>query len=214
MSVPKSKRTLSRFEAQHHFYELRNEVTMLVLNDFGFSREKQEKRMEHYRQSHENAANLEEVMERWHTKNETFIRWFIDEEGKAVLDILRNIEREFTIGNSIYPSETPARLLEFFERRKHMDNAIGLCYALKQEINYILRTLPVDINKYVHFAEEIDKQILLYKGVRKADNRLLAPKKGVIPGSLQDHAQIVLEEVTAVVHKIGELCHIGIDKMG
>lgn len=210
MSVPVGRRTPSRFEACHHFYKLRSEITALVLNDFGFSREKQDKKKEHYRQGHEDAANIDEIMNRWETKNETFVRWFIDEEGKAVLDIMRNIEREFTIGNSIYPSETPARLLEFFERRKHMDNAIGLCYTLKQEINYILRVLPVDFNKFENFAKEIDIQIALYKGVRKSDNRLLKPKKEIKPGTLEDHTERIFSEISDVVYKIGEMKGIGI----
>ena len=67
--------------------------------------------------------------------------------------------------------------MEFCERRKHIDEAIAQCYVLKQEIHYIIRTLPVDLNKYERFAVSIDEQIALYKGVRQADNRLLKPKK-------------------------------------
>lgn len=49
MSVPKSRRTESRFEAQHQFFKLRHEVTTLVLNDFGFSEKKYREKMEKYR---------------------------------------------------------------------------------------------------------------------------------------------------------------------
>ena len=66
--------------------------------------------------------------------------------------------------------------MEFCERRKHVDEAIAQCYVLKQELQYIIRTLPVDLNKYERFAVEIDKQIALYKGVRQSDNRLLKQK--------------------------------------
>jgi hypothetical protein len=66
--------------------------------------------------------------------------------------------------------------MEFCERRKHIDEAIAQCYVLKQELQYIIRTLPVDLNKYERFAAAIDKQIALYKGVRQADNRLLRQK--------------------------------------
>ena len=110
-------------------------------------------------------------------RSEAFRKWFIDEEGRAILQLLRNIEREFTTGNSIYPSDTPARLLEFLTRRQHINRAIGLCYTLKQEIQYAIRTLPVDINKYERFAVAIDEQIALYKGVRQADNRLIRPRR-------------------------------------
>ena len=203
MSVPKGKRNLSRFEAQHHFYKLRDEITALVLNDFGFAQHKQDKKMEHYKEAHKCAENLDEVMERWKTKNETFIRWFIDEEGKMVLALMRQIEREFTAGNSIYPSETPAKLFEFIERRKHMNNAIGLCYTLKQEIHYIIRTLPVDLNRYTHFAEAIDEQIALYKGVRQSDNRLLktrSPKTG----QMVYQSQSVFDIIATVMMEIGK----------
>ena len=205
MSGVKGKRNQSKFEAYHHFFKLRDEITAMILNDFGFSFDKQEKKRQKYAESHKDAANLDEIMERWHTKNDSFIRWFIDEEGKAIMDIMRNIQREFTIGNSIFPSETPARLIEFLERRKHINNAIGQCYALKQEINYVIRTLPVDMNRYVHFAEEIDIQINLFKGVRKADNRLIKPKYEIKEGSLNDHMDKMLTELNALMLRLGEL---------
>ena len=176
MGVPKSKRKESRFEAQHHYFRLRSEVTTLMLLDFGFSKEKYEASIERYRENHKSAENVEEVVERYKKKCESFNKWFIDKECDAVLDILRKIESEFTAGNSIYPSETPAKMLEFCERRKHVDEAIAQCYVLKQELQYIIRTLPVDLNKYERFATEIDKQIALYKGVRQSDNRLIKPK--------------------------------------
>ena len=176
MSVPKGKQKLSRFEAQHQFFKLRDEVTALVLNDFGFSEEKYRKKMEKYRHDHRNEKNIDDIVQRWERKNENFKKWFIDEEGKAILDILRNINREFSVGNSIFPGESPTKVIEYVTRRQHMNRAIGLCYALKQEIHYVIRTLPVDINKYDRFAVAIDQQIALYKGVRQADNRLIKPK--------------------------------------
>ena len=177
MSVPLGKRKQSRFEAQHQFYHLRSEVTNLMLRDFGFSYEKYCAQIEKYRQQHSKDNNVDAIVARWQQKADAFYKWFIDAECDAVLKILRDIESEFTFGNSIYPGETPAKVAEFCERRRHMDAAIANCYVLKQEINYIIRTLPVDLNKYKRFAEMIDQQIALYKGVRQSDNRLLKKKK-------------------------------------
>jgi hypothetical protein len=174
--VPKSRRKDSRFEAQHHFFRLRDEVTNLMLNDFGFSKEKYMKGIEKYREAHKSAPNVDDVVARYQHKCESFYKWFIDKECDAVLNILRRIESEFTAGNSIYPSETPAKVMEFCDRRKHIDEAIAQCYVLKQELQYIIRTLPVDLNKYVRFSDAIDTQISLYKGVRQSDNRLLKSK--------------------------------------
>ena len=202
MSVPKGRRQESRFEAQHHYYRLRSVVTTLILQDFGFCEEKYLQNIDRYKEMHESAPNVEEIVTRWEKKSESFTRWFIDCEGAAVLDILRNVEREFTMGNSIYPSETPAKLLEFCMRRYHMNRAIGYCYTLKQELNYIIRTLPVDLNKYERFAEAIDKQIALYKGVRQADNRLIKPRKN---GTFDEDIFRVFDGVASIIKKIGKI---------
>ena len=207
MSVPKGKRTESRFEAQHSYYKLRTEVTSLVLNDFGFSEAKYRDKMERYRAAHAAAPNINDIVERWQRKNESFKRWFVDEEGRAVIDLMREIERHFTLGNSIYPSETPAKLMEFLVRRWHMNRAIGLCYSLKQELNYVIRTLPVDIKKFERFAVMIDRQIALYKGVRQADNRLIKPKTGKDgkPRGIEGEITKIFDGIAAVIRRIGRI---------
>ena len=207
MSVPKGRRKESRFEAQHNFYKLRNEVTALVLNDFGFSEEKYRKKMEKYRHDHRNDQNIDDIVERWERKNESFKKWFIDEEGRAVIDIMRRTEEHFTVGNSIFPSETPAKIIEFLVRRWHINRAIGLCYALKQELNYVIRTLPVDINKYERFAVEIDRQIALYKGVRQADNRLIKPKNPQKQKTRTIEGEItrMFDSIANIIRKVGRI---------
>ena len=204
MSVPKGRRQESRFEAQHNFYKVRGEVTALVLNDFGFSEEKYRKKMEKYRAAHSKDTNIDDIVARWERKNEAFKKWYIDEEGRAVLDIMREIEKAFTTGNSIFPSETPAKVLEFLVRRWYMNRAIGLCYALKQELNYIIRTLPVDINKYERFAEMIDRQIALYKGVRQADNRLIKPRKPQKARTIEGEATRLFDSLANIIRKIAK----------
>ena len=175
-STPKSKRSPTKFEAEHHFYGLRDSITTLMLLDFGFSQEKYQKRIEKFRESHQSATNVDEVVERYKKKCDSFNRWFIDKECETISDLLRTISVEFTIANSIYPSETAAKVTEYCQRRHHMNEAIATCYALKQEIHYVIRNLPVDINKYKTYSDAIDKQITLYKGVRQSDNRFLKSK--------------------------------------
>ena len=205
MSVPKGRRQESRFEAQHNFFKLRGEVTALILNDFGFSEEKYRKKMEKYRAEHSKDPNIQDIVARWETKNESFKKWFIDEEARAILDIMREIEKSFTIGNSIYPSETMAKVMEFMVRRWHMNKAIGLCYSLKQELNYAIRTLPVDINKYERFADLIDKQIALYKGVRQADNRLIKSRKPQKQKERTTEGEVtrLFDSIANIIRKVG-----------
>ena len=204
MSVPKGRQKESKFEASHQLFKLRDEVTKLVLYDFGFSAKKYRAQIEKFREWHKNDPNVEEQVANMQQRCESFEKWFIDEEGRAVLDLVRRMEEEFAIGNSIYPSETPARLMEFLVRRWHVNRAIGLCYALKREINYVIRTLPVDINKYDRFAKAIDQQVALFKGVRKADNRLIKPhkKRDGSEGTAENHVIRIMDSITALITKI------------
>ena len=71
------------------------------------------------------------------------------------------------VANSIYPTYRE----ELIERRVHQDRAVGQCYRLTQELQYAIETLPVDVNKYLRFAEMIQTEINLLKGWRKSDNK-------------------------------------------
>ena len=172
-NTPKSDRSPTKFEAEHYFFALRDSITQLMLLDFGFSAEKYNAMIERYRENHKSAANVDEIVARYKKKCDSFQRQFIDEECRAISEMLRNISREFTMANSIYPSTTVAKYSEYCQRRNHMNEAISMCYALKQELHYVIRTLPVDINKFKTYNDAINKQIALYKGGRKSDNRFL-----------------------------------------
>ena len=204
MSVPKGRQKPSRFEVSHHFYKLRRETTTLVLLDFGFSEEKYRKAIERYRECHAGTDNVDEVVARYEKKCETFNRRFIDQEGDRVISLLSEISREFTMGNSVYPSETPAKIVEFVIRRYHMNRAIGLCYALKQEINFIFETLPVNLDKAERFDDAINEQIRLYKGVRQADNRFLKKKEGKEDKIIVQLADAI-ETIGSIARSIGTM---------
>jgi hypothetical protein len=171
--VPVGKRKQSKFEAEHHFYQLRDDITKLMLNDFGFDKDRYHKQIEKFREHRKDQPNIDEITARLERRSDAFAKWFIDKECDAVLEILRTIQTEFSVGNSIHPTGE-AGFEEWKERRLRMDRAIGGCFALKQEMQYIIRTLPVDINKFESYSNRIDKQIALYRGTRQADNRFLS----------------------------------------
>ena len=122
----------------------------------GFSR--------HYEElSPDEKVRYEKLME----KNTAFAEWFIADERKVIVDCLRSITEEVYVANSIYPTYRE----ELIERRVHQDRAVGQCYRLTQELQYAIETLPVDVNKYLRFAEMIQTEINLLKGWRKSDNK-------------------------------------------
>lgn len=185
MSVLKNKRKESQFEVFHHLTKMRREVTDLLLRDFGYSPAKAEKKMQkqfsgraYSELTEKERAHYDYLVER----NRASREWFIVDERKTVVDCLRAITEEVYIANSIYP-QSPEELTE---RRTHQERAIGQCYRLVQELQYAAETLPVDVNKYLRFAEMIDVEIKLLKGWRKADNKF----KRVTSDSAADFANV------------------------
>ena len=173
-SVPKSRREEHDFQAFHKLREIRKAVTDLAINDFGYDRDKFEEKIQRFESG---LTNLEpekkaEVVERMRRKNESFYSDFVQEETIETRDILRKVVFEFELGNSIFPSGE-AKLMEFCERRKHLNKAVGWMNCLKQELLYIAETLPGDKNRYESLTKEIETEISMIKGVRRAANRFL-----------------------------------------
>ncbi len=170
MSVPKSKRQPSQFEVFHYWYKTRSEITDLLLRDFGFSLEKAEKKILHQfgGRPYDELDDEEKVRYgRMRQKDNAFSEWFILDERKAVIDYIRNVGRCLFTANSIYPQYQ----YELEQRRVYQEQAIGYCEALLQELQYVINTLPVDVNKFTRYADMINQEISLIKGWRKSDNR-------------------------------------------
>lgn len=170
MSVPKGKRKPSQFEVFHHLANLRKDITDLLLRDFGHNSEKAKEKLSR-RFGGKDYGDLSDVdktlYDRILQKHESFESWFILGEREIVVDCLRKIGEHVYTANSIYPTCA----LEAEERRLHQDLAIGQCYRLVQELQYTIETLPVDVNAYLRFSAQIQKEIDLIKGWRKSDNK-------------------------------------------
>ena len=190
MSVLKSKRKASQFEVFHQLKKMRKEVTDLLLRDFGYNLDKATKNVEktfggrpYEELSPDEKVRYEKLME----KNIAFAEWFIADERKVIVDCLRTITEEVYVANSIYPVYWD----ELVERRIHQDRAVGQCYRLTQELQYAIETLPVDVNKYLRFAEMIQTEINLLKGWRKSDNKFKsALQERVISDSASNFANV------------------------
>lgn len=172
MSVIKAKRKPSQFEVFHHLYKLRKEITDLLLRNFGYDSEKSTKRLLK-KLGKETIEELTEeqkaIYDKLKIKTESFDKWFIESERDTIVNCLRQITKEVYLANSIYPTEEFHNELE--ARQLHQSLAIGYCYDLVQELQYSIETLPVDINKYTYFGNEIQTQINLIRGWKKSDRK-------------------------------------------
>lgn len=170
MSVIKSQRKESQFEVIKNFYNLRKEITDLLLRDFGYSKTKSEKKLEKLF-SGTPYDMLTDIQKEHYNKRASihsgFEEWFVAYQRDTVMDCLRNITEFIFSANSIYP----ASYEELLERRTLQNSAIGQCFRLLQELQYTIETLPVDIAKYTRFSDMLVKQINFLKGWRKSDNK-------------------------------------------
>ncbi|MCD8208136.1 MAG: hypothetical protein LUD72_09400 [Bacteroidales bacterium] len=170
MSVLKSKRQPSDFEVFHQYYQLRREITDLLLRDFGYSREKEEKKLRRQFNGKDPEELGEEAVKQYEkaeARDDAFDEWFVKEEREAILTYLRNLGQYLFSANDIYPQYKS----ELEQRRIYQDKALGCCEVLMQELQYIIETLPVNINKYTRFADMIQHEISLIKAWRKSDNK-------------------------------------------
>jgi hypothetical protein len=153
MSVLKNRRGLSKLEFYHHARRMRKELAMLTLRDFGV----------HSRGAAFKAATGSQ-------QPEGFYDELIAEFARNIRNLLRDMMRNITAGNTIYP----VNAMEILERRRYQTAAIINCEQLLQELQYCEDVMPVKVSKFVPYIEQLEFEIKLLKGWRKANNKIEA----------------------------------------
>ncbi|GAB6392491.1 MAG: hypothetical protein MdMp014T_1864 [Treponematales bacterium] len=153
MSVLKNRRGLSKLEFYHTARKLRREVTSLLLRDFGVRDKVRKVKTE----------SGEEV-----SVIEGYPDWLLENFRDSIMRLLRNLMLNITAGNSIYPINEA----ELLARRQYQTAAIVNCEQLLQEMLYCEDVLPVHVEKFLPYVEEIEFEIKLLKGWRKSNSKL------------------------------------------
>jgi hypothetical protein len=153
VSVLKNKRGLSKLEFYHTARKLRRDITGLLLRDFGVKDKVRQVKAE----SGERVSIIEE-----------FPDWLIAEFLRSIIHILRNLISNITAGNTIYQLNQA----EIDLRRHYQTQAIINCEQLLQEFHYCEDVLPVAVAKFIPYVEQIEFEIKLLKGWRKANNKI------------------------------------------
>ena len=178
MSVPKGKRTQSKFEVYHHAVKMRTEITRWLLRDFGvkvYARTLPDLAKRN-KMSEEDTALLGAILDKYNLGDkvlEDFPAWWIAERRRKIDEICSDMMMKTSKANSIYATSTE----EFWGRRTHQNEAIGCVYALLAEVQFVAsvlwRTTGADIEKYIPFTKLCEEQIALLKAWRKSDNAVL-----------------------------------------
>lgn len=198
MSVVKNKRTESQFMVFKNLYRMRREINNELLFDFGYRRDKAEKRvlkmLGRLDSTYEELDEKDrEYFDKLKKKYDAYEEWFIREMKIAILNDMRDITSEVFMANSIYPTMRE----ELIERRIHQDRALGYCARLEQNLFTVIIELPVDHNKYTRLAKAIDNEIRLIKKWRQSDGRfrqmMLTNDMEVPNETLEEEAKLLAE---------------------
>ncbi len=170
MSVLKNLRNLSGMEYYKCAIYIRRDLTQLLLRDFGTI--KNLRSIQHTIKdiSEEDQKLIDGIFEKYGktTKFQSELpEWFLTQEKKFISKELWNLICYITSANSIYPLY-PA---EWDIRRSFQDKAIGCCYGLYQELQYIQTVFPQNLNKLAPILESIERETHLLKGWRQSDNK-------------------------------------------
>ncbi len=153
MSVLKNRRSLSKLEFYHTARKLREDITNMLLRDFGVRDKVQKIKTEENKE----VTIIEEYPE-----------WLIITFRQNIMQILRSLMLNITAGNTIYPNNKD----ELNLRRRYQSGAIVNCEQLLQEFQYCADVLPVKLEKFLPYVDAIEFEIKLLKGWRKSNNAL------------------------------------------
>jgi hypothetical protein len=163
-----------KLEALSKAIKLRNVITKLLLRDFNTKSMVRtvDNLAKKYGMSERDAEQYMGLCNRYNIKQilEEYPYWMISEFREDILRCLRNLIRNITIANSIYPTT----LYECDMRRHYQNLAICECEILLQEFRYIVNNIAVNANKYINYVVLIDEEVHLLKAWRKTDNKIRA----------------------------------------
>lgn len=135
---------------------MRYKITHLLFRDFG-THNKQDVVRKKYK------VHMDED-----TPEEDY-KWILDDERDVIAKMVANLCANITSANSIFPENRD----ELNLRRLYQDKAIGNCFQLKSELQYIITIFNVNVDKYIPYCDDIDYQIVLLKGWRKSNKKFM-----------------------------------------
>lgn len=108
---------------------------------------------------------------RFHATDEQYEKYklYIDTKCEEILKISDTIIKCIRIANSIYPRDVS----EYWDRRRFMNYAIGLCFDILTIYQKVTHKLHIPDDKYINEINDVGYLINSLKSWRKSDNHFL-----------------------------------------
>lgn len=152
----KDRKINNDFNTIVHANEMRYKMTHLLFRDFGTHNKKDIVRKKY--KVHINEDTPEEDY-----------KWILDDERDVIAKMLANLCANLTSANSIFPENRE----ELNLRRMYQDKAIGNCFQIKSELQYIITIFNVNVDKYIPYSDDLDYQVYLIKQWRKSNRKFM-----------------------------------------
>ena len=174
MSVPKTERNLSDLEFYNNAYIMRNEITDLLLRDFGIKDKVRDTKIlcRIHKIRPEDEIVLKSILDKYDIENsilDEYPFWLVNKFRNSIMDCMTDLMKNIIAANT----KNPVNIPEYNQRRLLQDMAIANCEQLFQEMQYVIAIIPVDAQKYMRYVDMIKREIYLLKGWRKSDNKIL-----------------------------------------
>lgn len=170
MAVPKGKQKKSPKEYFDFLYTLTDEIDAFATRDFGFKTMPRDLKTFTFR-AKMTKDDKEEFMALCDKYKIDVVAeyplWKVELYRIKLDNIGEDLIRYVTLADSIFPQT----MSEFDMRRNLQWKAIGTCYYYLQTFQTIMRRLPVDVEKYMTYVDDIRKEIGLLRKWKKSDNR-------------------------------------------
>ena len=167
MAVLERYRPKSRFKVLDFAVWMRKELTNDLLRDFGYKPRDYELPKNFNDLPDEQKEKVLERALKKRDRQDGLEAWFLEKSRDVIIDALINIIKHIELANTMYI----VTMDDYRERRANQNRAIGYCGILIQELQYVIETLPVNVNLYTEYEEVIKVEINLLKGWRKSDNK-------------------------------------------
>ena len=185
MSVLKRNRKPSKFDVLHKLTVLRKDINELIFGNFSYSHEKAQRRaFKRFKVLTEDELTDEQrrIYDRMQARWQVYDTFLIEREKDILLRRMADLGAEVHMANNIWPTDMD----ELVERRLHQDRAIGLTYTIVQELQYIMQSIPVNVNHYVTLAKDFLDYAELVKNWRRSDNRFKRQFEHAVSGGISD----------------------------
>lgn len=174
MSVPKWRRSSSKLDAFYEAVKLRQIVVQMIMRSYGMKLDKPKRLVpKSVRQAYPELMRIWDKVDRYQLQVEEtkllqeYDQWIVDKTREDLFGLCFKLVDSIASANEVRCSI--AR--EFETRILLQDQAICAVAGIKQEVQFVEEFFAIDLNKYMEFAEQLEKvRNYLYRWKRSTVN--------------------------------------------